>query len=260
MPFNIANYFQNHVGNLLSYFYVIGYGFMTEEDYRVQYWPQLESAVQMLLTQEPGVFMKISYEQMYSCVYKCVCQQFAERMYCDLRNTIILHLQHKAVQLQNCSESQVLEQFHYIVKQYTQALGSIVAIFSYLNRFYIVPRIKSELSVELTNVFIQYIVDIHIARVLALLEEAQTKPFAVHPKVASEITNSLYSFSQDYAQLKPALFAKYIPNILPPTRLEDIPVYIQETQRLQQELIGCKEFNRLGHIRKRTNEDEPINR
>ena len=48
----------------------------------------------------------------------------------------------------------------------------------------------------------------------------------------------------DYAQLNPALFAKYIPNILPPTRLEDIPVYIQETQRLQQELTGCQEFNR----------------
>ena len=36
----------------------------------------------------------------YSCVYKCVCQQFAERMYSDLRNTITLHLQHMAVQLQ----------------------------------------------------------------------------------------------------------------------------------------------------------------
>ncbi|XP_780853.3 CDK2-associated and cullin domain-containing protein 1 [Strongylocentrotus purpuratus] len=238
----------------------LGSGFMTEEDYRVQYWPQLEGAVQMLLTQEPGVYMKISYEQMYSCVYKCVCQQFAERMYSDLCNTITLHLQHRAVQLQNSSECQVLEQFHHIVKQYTQALGGIVPIFNYMNRFYIVPRIKSELRVELSKLFIQYIVDIHIARVLALLEEAQTKPFAVHPKVASEITNSLYSFSQDYAQLNPALFAKYIPNILPPTRLEDIPVYIQETQRLQQELTGCQEFNRLGHIRKRTNEDELINR
>ncbi|XP_072177697.1 CDK2-associated and cullin domain-containing protein 1-like [Diadema setosum] len=238
----------------------LGSGFMTEEDYRLQFWPQLEGAVRMLLTQEPGVYMKISYEQMYSCVYKCVCQQFAERMYSDLRHTITQHLQHMAVQLQNCSETQVLGQFHHVLKQYTQALGGIVPIFNYMNRFYVVPRMKSDLRRELTKLFTQYIVDLHIARVLALLEDAQTRPFAVHPTVASEIVSSLYSFSQEYAQLNPGLFAKYIPNILPPTRLEDIPVYIEETQRLQRELTGCQDFNRLGHIRKRTNEDEPVNR
>lgn len=53
---------------LLLFIHVLGSGFMTEEDYRVQYWPQLEGAVQMLLTQEPGVYMKISYEQMYRYV------------------------------------------------------------------------------------------------------------------------------------------------------------------------------------------------
>lgn len=37
----------------------------SEEDYRKQLWPPLEEAVKMLLVQQPGVYLKISYEEMY---------------------------------------------------------------------------------------------------------------------------------------------------------------------------------------------------
>ena len=42
------------------------------------------------------------------------------------------------------------------------------------------------------NIFLNFIFCLSTA----LLEEAQTKPFAVHPTVASEIINSLYSLRQ----------------------------------------------------------------
>ena len=36
-----------------------------EEAYKTQLWPPLEDAVKMLLVQQPGVYLKISYEEMY---------------------------------------------------------------------------------------------------------------------------------------------------------------------------------------------------
>ncbi|KAG8435822.1 hypothetical protein GDO86_013676 [Hymenochirus boettgeri] len=57
---------------------------ITVDDYRTTYWPKLESAIDQLLTQSPGDYIPISYEQIYSCVYKCVCQQHSEQMYGDL--------------------------------------------------------------------------------------------------------------------------------------------------------------------------------
>lgn len=38
---------------------------MDETDYETKLWPPLKNAVNMLLTQQPGVYLKISYEEMY---------------------------------------------------------------------------------------------------------------------------------------------------------------------------------------------------
>ncbi|XP_072026548.1 CDK2-associated and cullin domain-containing protein 1-like [Amphiura filiformis] len=228
---------------------------MARSEYENQYWPQLEGAIKQLLQQRPGVFLRISYEQMYSCVYKCVCQQYSERMYNDLKEVVTIFLQQTSVELQNASSDQLLCRFHEGIKQYSQALGGIVPIFNYLNRFYVTQKLGTDLRRELTKLFVEYILEPHLVTVLSLLQEAQGKPFSVHPTVAAEIIHNLHEYNQDYAQLNPPLFAKYIPNVLPPTRLEDLPLYIAETQRLQEELLAHQGYNRDYQRMKRTNDD-----
>lgn len=41
---------------------------LTEEDYEVQYWPKLKTAIDHLLNIKPGAYIPISYEQMYRLV------------------------------------------------------------------------------------------------------------------------------------------------------------------------------------------------
>ncbi|PIO12628.1 hypothetical protein AB205_0054160 [Aquarana catesbeiana] len=73
---------------------------ITVEDYKRLYWPKLESAIEQLLTQTAGDYIPISYEQIYSCVYKCVCQQHSEQMYSDLLCKITQHLHQVSQELQ----------------------------------------------------------------------------------------------------------------------------------------------------------------
>ena len=71
---------------------------LMDEDYDNVFWPQLREALDVLLLNTPcpnssintGVTtvgttcQRISFEQMYSAVYKCVCKQYSERLYQDL--------------------------------------------------------------------------------------------------------------------------------------------------------------------------------
>lgn len=45
-----------------------------DEDYSAFYWPKLENAILLILQQNPGQFIPISYEEMYR--YVCVCLLF----------------------------------------------------------------------------------------------------------------------------------------------------------------------------------------
>ncbi|KAK1166321.1 CDK2-associated and cullin domain-containing protein 1 [Acipenser oxyrinchus oxyrinchus] len=112
---------------------------ITTEDYKSTYWPELESAIEQLLTQNPQDYIPISYEQIYSCVYKCVCQQHSEQMYNDLIHKITDHLQHISEELQvslhtglaegipgvnpNCNHNAIF--FHYSYK-YAAVITSTV--------------------------------------------------------------------------------------------------------------------------------------
>ena len=46
----------------------------------------------------------------------------------------------------------------------------------------------------------------------------------------------------DFAQLRPLLFAKYLPNILPPCREEDLDKYIEEAKQMSRDLRTNPEF------------------
>ncbi|XP_077992497.1 CDK2-associated and cullin domain-containing protein 1-like [Glandiceps talaboti] len=231
-------------------------GAITKEEYQTQYWPKLENAIIQLLTQTPGDYIPISYEQMYSCVYKCVCQQHSEQMYNDLLMVITQHLNRLSVELQSSQPDTYVECFNFALTQYTQALGGIVPIFNYMNRFYVATKLNTDLKDELSKLFTIYVAEKHVTLLFSFLEEAQTKPFAVSPPIMANIVKGLYQLKPEYAALKPQLFARFIPNILPPAKEELLDQYIEETIQMQRDLEkGGFARGGGGQSRKRAGED-----
>ncbi|XP_006816026.1 CDK2-associated and cullin domain-containing protein 1-like [Saccoglossus kowalevskii] len=230
-------------------------GAITKEEYSTQYWPKLENAIIQLLTQTPGDYIPISYEQMYSCVYKCVCQQHSEQMYNDLIKVVTQHLERLSTELQASSIDVYVERFNFALTQYTQALGGIVPIFNYMNRFYVATKLNTDLKDELSHLYTVYVADKHVTGLFTLLEEAQHKPFTVSPPTMANIIKGLHHLKPAYAQLKPYLFAKFIPNILPPAQEDLLEQYVEETRQMQQELIERQGYSRDNQGRKRPGED-----
>ncbi|XP_064603535.1 CDK2-associated and cullin domain-containing protein 1-like [Liolophura sinensis] len=232
---------------------------LTVEDYETHYWPKLESAMNQLLTMTPGGYIPISYEQMYSCVYKCVCKQFSERLYADLLRHITSHLDRLNVDLEN-SKTDVksyVEKFAFAMNQYLQALSGIVPIFNYMNRFYVETKLKTDLHAELQKIFTSHVAKNHINFLLPLLEEVSSHPFLISPPTMATMIKNLHLLNKEFAQLKPQLFAKYIPNVLPATSEKDLERYIQETKEMQSALYNIPEFHRL-ESQKRPNEEESV--
>ncbi|RXM36147.1 CDK2-associated and cullin domain-containing protein 1 [Acipenser ruthenus] len=139
---------------------------ITTEDYKSTYWPKLESAIEQLLTQNPQDYIPISYEQIYSCVYKCVCQQHSEQMYNDLIHKITGHLQHISEELQASPPDQYIEKFDTALAQYMAALQSIVPLFIYMNKFYIETKLNRDLKEDLTKLFTDYVAEKHVCTLM----------------------------------------------------------------------------------------------
>ncbi|XP_029645220.1 CDK2-associated and cullin domain-containing protein 1 [Octopus sinensis] len=231
---------------------------ITDEEYETQYLPQLMDAINQLLTIAPGTYIPISYEQMYSCVYKCVCKQFSERLYTDLINHIRRHLGQVDSHLKECRSDSTMfvERFSVLMNQYLQALNGIVPIFNYMNRFYVETKLKTDLNKELRNLFSEIVVEQHVNNLLNLLEKALSVPFTISPPVMASIIKNLYSLNPEYAQLKPDVFAKYIPNIRPPTSISELDEYGAEDRKMQLELLHNPEFSCSDSSRKRRSEEE----
>ncbi|ELU05474.1 hypothetical protein CAPTEDRAFT_119976 [Capitella teleta] len=215
---------------------------ITMEDYEQTYWPKLEGAINQLLTMSPGDYIPISYEQMYSCVYKCVCKQFSQRLYSDLLRQITAHLERLSLELQSQDSCLYIERFYFALNQYTQALGGIVPIFNYMNRFYVESKLKSDLGVELRQLFVQYVADKHVNAIIPLMVDASSKPFSVSPNVMANLIKNIHALKPEYAKLRPQLFAKYLPGILPPCEERELNCYIEEAKQMQRDLSNHPEF------------------
>ncbi|XP_053548647.1 CDK2-associated and cullin domain-containing protein 1 isoform X1 [Bombina bombina] len=227
---------------------------ITVDEYRSTYWPKLESAIDQLLTQSPGDYIPISYEQIYSCVYKCVCQQHSEQMYSDLMRKITSHLDRVSQELQMCSPAQYIERFNLALGQYMGALHSIVPLFIYMNKFYIETKLNRDLKDDLIKLFTDHVADKHIYSLMPLLLEAQSTPFQITPSTMASIVKGLYTLRPEWVQLAPTLFSKFIPNILPPAMESELQDYAAQDQKLQRELMQ-NGFNRGDQSRKRAGDE-----
>ncbi|XP_015427949.1 PREDICTED: CDK2-associated and cullin domain-containing protein 1 [Myotis davidii] len=210
---------------------------ITIEDYKSTYWPKLDGAIDQLLTQSPGDYIPISYEQIYSCVYKCVCQQHSEQMYSDLIKKITNHLERVSKELQASPPDVYIERFNIALGQYMGALQSIVPLFIYMNKFYIETKLNRDLKDDLIKLFTEHVAEKHIYSLMPLLLEAQSTPFQVTPSTMANIVKGLYTLRPEWVQMAPTLFSKFIPNILPPAVESELSEYAAQDQKLQRELM-----------------------
>lgn len=231
---------------------------ITIEDYKSTYWPKLDGAIDQLLTQSPGDYIPISYEQIYSCVYKCVCQQHSEQMYSDLIKKITSHLQRVSEELQASPPDLYIERFNIALGQYMGALQSIVPLFIYMNKFYIETKLNRDLKDDLIKLFTEHVAEKHIYSLMPLLLEAQSTPFQVTPSTMANIVKGLYTLRPEWVQMAPTLFSKFIPNILPPAVESELSEYAAQDQKLQRELIQ-NGFTRGDQSRKRAGEELAYN-
>ncbi|KAM4704018.1 CDK2-associated and cullin domain-containing protein 1 [Rhinophrynus dorsalis] len=231
---------------------------ITVDDYRNTYWPKLESAIDQLLTQSPGDYIPISYEQIYSCVYKCVCQQHSEQMYSDLIRKVTSHLESVSQELQASSPAHYIERFNLALGQYMGALHSIVPLFIYMNKFYIETKLNRDLKDDLIQLFTDHVAEKHIYSLMPLLLEAQSTPFQITPSTMASIVKGLYTLRPEWVQLAPTLFSKFIPNILPPALESELPDYAAQDQKLQLDLVQ-NGFTRGDQSRKRAGDELTYN-
>ncbi|MBN3295918.1 CACL1 protein, partial [Amia calva] len=209
---------------------------ITTEDYQSTYWPKLERAIDQLLTQSPEDYIPISYEQIYSCVYKCVCQQHSEQMYSDLIRKITDRLKQVSEELQTSPPDQYIEKFNSALTQYMGALQSIVPLFIYMNKFYIETKLNRDLKDDLIKLFTDHVAEKHVCTLMPLLLEAHSTPFQITPSTMANIVKGLYTLRPDWVQLAPVLFSNFIPNILPPALESELSEYAAQDQKLQREL------------------------
>ncbi|KAJ8359954.1 hypothetical protein SKAU_G00164790 [Synaphobranchus kaupii] len=227
---------------------------MTTEDYKSTYWPKLEQAIDQLLTQSQVDYIPISYEQIYSCVYKCVCQQHSEMMYSDLKQKITTHLEQVSEDLQASPTEKFIEKFSTVLTRYMAALESIVPIFIYMNKFYIETKLNRDLRDDLVRLFTDHVADKHVDTLMPLLLKAQSTPFQITPSTMASVVRGLYSLRPDWVQLAPALFSSFIPQIHPPVLQSELQHYAAQDHKLQMELVQ-NGFARGDQSRKRAGED-----
>ena len=74
--------------------------------------------------------------QMYSAVYKCVCKHFAEQLHADLCHHVLQVVQRWSTDLLQLSQAEdkipFLVKTDYFLSQFSNALSSIVPLFTYL--------------------------------------------------------------------------------------------------------------------------------
>jgi len=233
---------------------------MSPEDYRDTFWAMLRDAIDQMLTHPPGSYKPISYEQMYSAVYKCVCKQYSEILYRDLFNHMRTRLAQWSTHLNSVQDEAFIEEFHKALVQYFHALGGIVPIFTYMNRFYIESKLHTDLRTELIKVFSRDVSDQHVTRLIPLMVKAQGTPFAVPPATMATMCKHLYQLNPEYISVQPKLFSSYLPNVLPQMTEEDLAAQM-EADRLLQATLRAQGWGSSGSstatTRKRDLEDAP---
>lgn len=147
-----------------------------------------------------------------------------------------------------------IENFNIALTQYTASLQCVVPVFMYLNKFYIESKLNRDLREDLMKLFADHVAEKHVNTLMPLLIKAHSMPFQVQPSTMASVVKGLYSLRPEWAQLAPALFSGFIPQINPPAVESLLPDYAAHDQKLQMEL-SMNGFPRGDQSRKRASDD-----
>ncbi|KAJ3610237.1 hypothetical protein NHX12_022331 [Muraenolepis orangiensis] len=104
------------------------------------------------------------------------------------------------------------------------------------NKFYIEAKLNRDLGEELIKWFADFVAEKHVKTLMPLLTRAHSMPFQVQPSTMANVVKGLYSLRPEWAQLAPALFSGFIPQIHPPAVVSQLPDYAAHDQKMQLEL------------------------
>jgi len=257
---------------------------MIDEEYDNIYWPELREALDILLlnsttsgsdiicetSTDDVPCQRISFEQKYSAVYKCVCKQYSERLYHDLIQHVGSILQRWKNHLQSndrrhdqpyspvnqnntCRQEELdfLKEFHKVTMQYCQAINSIVPIFTYMNRYYLENKMQTNLKSELLKLYSEQLADAFIESILQILVVAQGNPFSISPSMTQSLLQSLHTINTTYCTINPDLFARHIPSGVRPVMAEEELEAQRAADRALQEQLRLQGFERSDQTKKR---------
>ncbi|PAA60192.1 hypothetical protein BOX15_Mlig010529g2 [Macrostomum lignano] len=221
----------------MSYFK--GMFIMSDDDYSQTYWPKLSQLIDLLFTQsEEAERSAISYEEMYSCVYKCVCSARGPQLKEDLMSAVQAHvcaMGQRALEKQH-SPKDYIEVCLRAFLTFNQAASTLFAVFQYMNRVMLATSGEDSLMAMFKSIFVHQFVSPHLHKLIGHLTEAVQKPFLVHPDRLRACVQQLHSACPECASASPQLFARFVPGVLPPAELESLPAYAAEESQLQRDL------------------------
>jgi len=213
---------------------------ITAQSYSTVEWPQLSSSLYRLLTNPNCAFPA---DNLYNLVYKICMAGLMDTCYQDLRQFIADHLNQMRQTLLDATPEKFYLLLAELVSNYRIALEKMTIVFAYLERQYVTKQLKISLSQELERELgdrVLQSVDVH-ERLKQLLPRTwpdmwKSLPSALirhspshwtkqktfprdaillSPSVLQPICECLFQFESQYAVYNPALFAMYIPGLVP---------------------------------------------
>lgn len=226
---------------------------MMEDEFEGVHWPKLREAVDTVMLGgeadgEDGFGgggggsgpSRISFEQMYSSVYKCVCRQQSEALYRRLMEHVAKNLLRWKARLDDLlllnRDVRLVEEFDNLTCRYFRALSSIVPIFTYLNRFYVATKLDTDIQTELLKLYGTAVADAVVQPVVKAVAELKQTPFSVSPAVVNSLLGNLHKINPNYSQLDPDLFSSHLSGIRTPMVEADLESQRAADRRLLQQL------------------------
>ncbi|XP_022188409.2 CDK2-associated and cullin domain-containing protein 1 [Nilaparvata lugens] len=215
---------------------------MNSEDniarYKEQYWNNISTVISNILL--PSNKKRIYFEQVYSSVYKCVCEGFSENLRMDILNLCMSYLHSINHELDNkvsvLDEPQkviaTVEELNQCMDAYLISTEKICSVCSYMNKLQREDSKENLPQSALLDCFCRIVCDHRLQHIISFIENSP--PFTIQPtELRTFFRNLHFTSSGQYAKLYPELFSRYIANVLPEMREQDLEAHIRELSRLQ---------------------------
>ncbi|RZF47198.1 hypothetical protein LSTR_LSTR004907 [Laodelphax striatellus] len=215
---------------------------MNSEDnivhYKEQFWNNISSVIMNILM--PSNKKRIYFEQVYSLVYKCVCEGFSENLRMDILNLCMSYLYSinneldKKISVLDGPQKVIatFEGLNHCLEAYLISTEKICSICSYMNKLQREDSKENLPQTALLDCFCRVVCDHRLQNIVSFIENSP--PFTLDPTELRWFFQRLnLASSGQYAKVYPKIFSRYISNVLPKMREQELEAYIEEVKRLQ---------------------------